>query len=174
LRFSFKVLNAALREVDMARMRALRIPLIAITLFACSVFGNPLGLYATSSYGIISPSGQSLSSVFEGLKPSTFLRPTQLQQYRPVKRKWKGITSNRLPGVLLVDIIGGRSCPGTEVCSGNFTVIEGSGGCLDCVGHNFSIDFVNGPCFAGEQNAYCGEFCCVDAQDCFNRFGCGR
>lgn len=149
------------------------VSLIVMTLFAGLVFSSPDSLYAASNNTIVSQSGQALSSVFEGLQPSVFARPDQLWQYRPAITNWKGITSNRLPGVLRVSIIGGGSCPGTEVCSGNFTVIEPSNGCLDCIVHNFAID-PSGDCFAGEQNSYCGENCCVDAQDCFNRFGCGR
>lgn len=149
--------------------------LVAITLFAGMVMTNPGGLYAASNHAIITQSGQSLSSVFEGLKPSPFAKTNLLWRYQPASRDWKGITSNRLPGLLRVRIVEGGSCPSTEVCSGNFTVIVGSGGCTDpsCVVHNFIVD-PSGDCFAGEQNAYCGDNCCVDAQDCFNRFGCGR
>jgi hypothetical protein len=154
--------------------RASNASLIAVNLFAALVFCSPSALSAASNYTVIKESGESLSSVFEGLKPSVFAAPDQLWKYQPLSRQWKGITTNRLPGVLRVAIISGGSCPGTEVCSGNFTVIEVSSGCLDCVGHNFITDYVNGSCFAGEQNAYCGAYCCVDAQDCFNRFGCGR
>lgn len=152
--------------------RAPRVQFIAITLLAVLAFSNPLGRCATSKYAIISQSGQGLSSVFEGLRPS-LAQLDRLWQYHPASRGWKGIISHRLPGLTPVSIIGGGSCPGTSVCSGNFTVIVPSGGCTDCAVHNFTID-PNGDCFAGEQDTYCGENCCVDAQDCFNRYGCAR
>lgn len=154
------------RTIRMLRCSCL---LVALALFVATP------MLTASSYTVVNQSGQSLSSLFEGLKPSPFAKPDLLWKYRPTGRNWNGALSNHLPGLLPVQhIIGGDSCPSTEVCSGNFTVIEASGGCLDCVGHNFATDFVNGTCFTGEQNSYCGDNCCVDAQDCFNRFGCGR
>src|SRR5215471_18585484 len=69
---------------------------------------------------LISDSGQTLSSVFEGLRANPALRPDQLAKYQPLRRQWQGIGSSRLPGLTRVHFTEGDNCPGTP-CTGNYT-----------------------------------------------------
>jgi hypothetical protein len=110
---------------------AFRVQLIATALLAVFACSNPLGLLAASKYAVISQAGESLPSVFDGVKPSPFALFERSSRHESTRMPWKGITSNHLPGLMPVHIIGGGSCPSTEACSGNFTVIIGSGGCAD-------------------------------------------
>ena len=122
----------------------------------------------------ISQSGQTLGSLFDGLKPTYSGISWQIARNRPASRRWKGILRSRLPGLIPVVIYSGDNCPGWEECSGSYTEILSAfpGECDSGDGEVCDVyDFTNSsdaPCTAGEAQAYCGEFCCVSAFPCTN------
>src|SRR5260370_12284224 len=152
--------------------RASRVPFIVISLLACLAFSNPTGRCATSPYKIINQSGKGLSSLFEGLKPSPLAQPGIVGQYYPASRDWRGITPFRLPGLLPVNIIGGGICPGSEVCSNHFVLLNGSGSCSfasGCSVSDFTTDTQSASCQTGEVTFY---FEVADASFCLNPYLC--
>src|SRR5262249_57461962 len=76
---------------------------------------------ASAAPGIVSRSGQSLTSLFDGMKPihsqSLALAPN---------KTWNGRLQTRLPGLTPVVIFGGGNCPGWEDCSGSYTPFTAS------------------------------------------------
>src|SRR5262249_28273636 len=94
---------------------------------------------ASAAPGIVSRSGQPLTSLFDGLKP-THSQPLAFAMHKT----WNGKLRSRLPGVLPVVIFGGGNCPGWEDCSGAYTILEPAlGGCdvgdgEDCPIYNFT------------------------------------
>ena len=126
---------------------------------------------------LISDSGQTLSSVFEGLRANPALRPDQLAKYQPLRRQWRGIGFSRLPGLVPARITYGYGCP-TSSCSGNYTnFFEQPGGCVVAVCDrvmDFYTDYGR-PCTSGEYDNECGDgqgTCCANADECTNYRGC--
>jgi hypothetical protein len=151
-----------------------RIAIASITLTGIVMIASAHAWAA--SYTLIGDSGQALSSVFEGLKPNPALRPDQLAKYQPLRRPWRGIVSNQLPGLLQVHFAEG-SCP-VSSCSGNFTAFTPQlGGCnaSSCTNlDDFFTDVKNAPCDSGEFDYECGDgiVCCANAFRCVNSRGC--
>lgn len=123
---------------------------------------------ASAAPGIVSRSGQSLTSLFDGMKPihsqSLALAPN---------KTWNGRLQTRLPGLTPVVIFGGGNCPGWEDCSGSYTAFTAStSGCFtgdgeSCAIYDFYYD-ANAQCTAGEAQTYCGQYCCVSPAPCTN------
>jgi len=121
---------------------------------------------------LISDSGKTLSSVFEGLRANPALRPDQWAKYQPLRRQWRGIGSSRLPGLSRIYFTEGAYCP-TSTCEGNYAVIVSSGGCISsgCPSvNNFITDTQNGVCSDGAIDIECGGGdagpCCANYENC--------
>ena len=124
---------------------------------------------------LISDSGKTLSSVFEGLRANP-----QLANYQPLRRPWPGIGPSQLPGLTRVHFTEGAYCP-SSTCEGNYEVIVSSGGCMstgcDSV-NNFITDTKNGICTDGAIDMECGGGdagpCCANWENCPapNTIGC--
>ncbi len=159
--------------------RILRVQLFAITLFAGVVLSNPSSLCGASNPVIISPTGQSLSSLFEGLKPGVFPRAQLLSRntINRASRAWMGMLPHRLPGVTPVHITEGGCGPGS-VCAGHFNNFQlSSDNCTVGSGCSVQDSYTDtgAPCSSGEQDSYCETVqgaCCLDQQYCPNPWGC--
>src|SRR5215471_4942340 len=121
---------------------------------------------------LISDSGKTLSSLFEGLPANPDFRPDQLAKYQPLRRQWRGIGSSRLPGLSRIHFTEGGYCP-TSTCGGNYEVIVSSGGCMSsgCPNvNNFITDTQNGVCSDGAIDMECGGGdvgpCCANYENC--------
>jgi hypothetical protein len=150
-----------------------RFPIISVLSISFLATSMP-GLSATRTYAVISQSGQSLSSVFDGLNPNPAVEPGRFG-HQPPRRAWKGGSLNRLPG--LPFFTEGGSCP-TGACAGNYTVIQPMpGGCAayGCEVSDFYTDVNQAECTDGEEDRECGDgsgICCADAFPCTNSRGC--
>lgn len=134
--------------------------------------------YTNASQRIITTNGNSVGSLFDGLRPSPYAVDYLLKSNRTAK------TSSMVPTKLLpaafrrVVICGGGTglqCPPDDPCTGSFTVIDAlppGSGCSDHINcpivHNFHTDTKNATLHDGEANTYCGTVCCVDAYSCFS------
>jgi len=124
---------------------------------------------------IISDSGKSLTSIFEGLKTNP-----QLANFQPLSHQWRGFLQSRLPGLSNVHIEMGNFCP-VSSCEGNYAVIVNSGGCTTtgCPNvTNFITDTQAGDCRIGAMDSECGGGdagpCCANWIECpaTNTIGC--
>jgi|SRR5215471_19626006 len=129
---------------------------------------------------LISDSGKTLSTVFEGLRANPALRPEQLAKYQPLRRQWQGIGSSRLPGLTRVHFTEGDNCPGTP-CTGNYTSFRPQpGGCTQggCPAPNDFFTDLSAPCDIGEFDSPCFDTvtCCMNAEPCQspNTVGCPK
>jgi len=124
---------------------------------------------------LISDSGKTISTVFEGLKANP-----QLANYQPLRHPWRGTLQSRLPGLMRTRIVLGNFCP-SFTCEGNYAVIVESGGCMSSgcnPVYNFITDTQSGVCGVGAIDMECGGGdagpCCANWTDCQspNQTGC--
>jgi hypothetical protein len=138
---------------------------------ASLLFVSPRTLQAASSEQIITFSGETISSIFEGLNPSHFAEYSGPTSGR--SRKISGLLEEKSLDALL----GARlrtvctTCDPDTPCSGHYEkIIPCSGCCVNPVGcgvvNNFVTDTVHQDYDDGEYDTYCGANCCVDSQPC--------
>jgi len=143
----------------------------------------PCRVQAASSPRIITFSGQKITSIFEGLRPSHFApefrgKDRNGEGRRPWEERlrrdqpWEEGASGRR-GARFVLAQCGQCNPNTP-CIDHYVVITSCGAscCVNPVGcgvvSNFKIDTQHGFYHDGEQDTYCGLYCCVDSENCDN------
>jgi hypothetical protein len=132
-------------------------------------------MFAASNNQLITFSGQEISSIFEGLKPSQFILDYLRRRNRAQREKWfldERTGGARLGAHLVLAQCG--NCPSDTQCADHYQVLHNSSGCLDPLGacplplHNATTDTQNGTYSEGSYDSYCGLYCCEDAQECAN------
>jgi hypothetical protein len=143
------------------------------------VLTTPRETQAASIEAIITSSGRTISSIFYGLRPSSYAHYEEEQSAKSEKRRRisKLLEDNSLDAHLgaryLVAQCG--QCSPNTACAGHYEVIVDSSGCIDSPPgactlplHNAHTDTRNGSYSQGARDTYCGLYCCLDAEDCPN------
>jgi hypothetical protein len=142
------------------------------------VLTTPCETQAASIEAIVTSSGTTISSIFYGLRPSSYAHYGE-QSARAEKR---GRISRLLEENSLDAHLGARylvaqcgQCSPDTACAGHYEVIVDSSGCIDSPPgacalplHNAHIDTHNASYSQGSLDSYCGLCCCLDAQGCPN------
>lgn len=128
-------------------------------------------LHAAENTRTITPSGQRIESIFDGLSPSRFALEYRFEWPRP-----KGM-HGLIEGKDIDEIFGANfvrvqcQCPSDTSCAGHFEVLTPCSGCClnptGCQGvNNFHSDTQNGSYSEGVYDSFCGVDCCTDANGC--------
>lgn len=141
--------------------------LVLILVVPCEVLAEP-------NIAVVTPSGQRVHSIFEGLRRSSYARHVKGHRFdRDSRVQLKGGYPDEglQAGYLPVQC---TQCPSDSVCSGHYEKLVTSTGCVDPYGacplplNNAVTDTQTKPYSSGSYDSYCGVHCCLDAQFCTN------
>jgi hypothetical protein len=121
---------------------------------------------------IITYSGETIASIFDRLKPSSFAdyREFRSKQHNDSQFLREGFVGEQ-PEERYVPVQC-TQCPPDTVCAGHYEKLVNSSGCVDPYGacalplNNAVTDTVNATYSQGSYDSYCGVNCCLDAQPC--------
>ena len=147
-------------------------------MYGLSVCAVLLTFQLTTQVHIITQEGQALTTVFDGLKPTSRRLPplaTELDSLGKQRIIRKGIPIAGSPGACLLKTQGG-SCPPTTSCADHHQLIvelPPGQGCSDpvaCPTVRNAVTDVNQDFRDGAQDSYCCGLCaaCLDSEPCDN------
>lgn len=131
---------------------------------------------ARSASQIVTLSGQTIASIFDGLKPSSYAHYKKEGRHstRAIPQFLEERLGDEYLGARYVTTQGCGQCSPDTACAGHYEKLVDSSGCDDPYGacplplDNTETDTQNAAYSEGSYDSYCGLFCCVDEQICDN------
>lgn len=149
---------------------------LSLVFFTSLVVGSPYKAYAVVGTRMITPSGQSIASIFDGLSPSAFALEyrfkSKSKRQRNVGHFLEESLLDRHFGAHLIRVDSCADCSPDTACADHYQKLVPSSGCTS-VGcalplNNAVTDSTNAPYDDGAYDTYCGADCCVDDYICPN------
>ena len=147
---------------------------VRVGLALLGVLALPNALILASDNYLITPSGQMISGIFEGLRPSAIMLKFSRHSRRAQSGGWL-LREDKIDWHAGAHYIPAQCgiCPPETVCADHYQVIHESSGCSDTVAcplplNNAATDTTTGSYDEGARDTFCGQVCCVDSYICPN------
>ncbi len=137
----------------------------------------PNALVLASSDYVITPSGQRISGIFEGLRPSAFMLKYARRRSSARREKWF-LDERKLDahlGAQLALACVNSGCQPDTLCADHYQKFDDSSGCIESPPgacplplKNATTDTTAASYSQGAYDSFCGLYCCEDAQECPN------